>query len=381
MTYSASGSTVPDGSGGTSPKVFSIQSGGTPITRCTPSNRTIGKSCVRRISPNHGARFSVQMIDDFDGANENLFSSCWARIDRLTVHQESLVSIWNEFIDEHPLEVMLRHEGNGVHLLEVGHSSPFPAAFSAVFGEWLFNARTCLDYIIWATASYVSGVVPPTGEDRLQFPIYDTYKSWCSQLHRLEILTDHHREMLLRMQPFNGDRDANYLGTINRLARLDRHRRLTVGTATVATVSPIVEAPAGSDVQVQWGARVFSDGWAQLARISISPWTNEMIIRVNPRTTIDPEIAEWAQSPFWSRVRFGERLRIIQLFLRGEIAAYEYDCTGSSRNSIALTDAFKTESDKRGHFNQPRLRYKNVVEWGERIPSKETSLENILEVD
>lgn len=55
--------------------------------------------------------------------------------------------------------------------------------------------------------------------------------AWTRNEYRLKHLAPHHREMLLQMQPFNSDPDAYYLGVINRLARIDRHRRLTIGTA------------------------------------------------------------------------------------------------------------------------------------------------------
>jgi hypothetical protein len=78
-------------------------------------------------------------------------------------------------------------------------------------------------------------VIPPPNDGVLQYPIYDTDKAWTSNLFRLKPLADHHREMLHEMQPFASNSDASYLGWINRLARIDRHRRLSIMTSYLPT--------------------------------------------------------------------------------------------------------------------------------------------------
>jgi hypothetical protein len=222
-----------------------------------------------------------------------------------------------------------------------------PPAFALEFGEWLYNARACLDYIVWATSVFVTSQLPPPDEGTLQYPIYDSLEAWTRNEYRVKHVADHHREMLLHMQPFNSDPDANYLGAINRLARIDRHRRLTISTAYLAEMEPVIQVPGGARTSLQWGQRVLVDGRAQVARISVTPWTDGDEVQVNPRIGIDPEVAEWAASPFWSKVRFTERLRMIQIFLSAEIATYEYDCTGSSRKAHVLTASYRDACDKR----------------------------------
>ena len=253
--------------------------------------------------------------------SENPFDACWNRLDRVSSHRIALAEIWNNYIGGHPYDVSLMHTGDGVHLLEVRQSQPMPAEFVLEFGEWLYNARACLDYIVWATAAYVTGQLPPPDEGTLQYPIYESLRAWNKNERRLIHLAPHHREMLLHMQPFNGDADANYLRVINDLARIGRHRRLTVSTAYLAELEPVIEVPHGSRAVLEWGERVLIDGYAYVARISVSPWNDEMNVAVNPRIGIDPEIAEWANSRFWSRLRFTERLRMVQIFLSAEIAS------------------------------------------------------------
>lgn len=132
-----------------------------------------------------------------------------------------------------------------------------PAELAVVTGEWFYSLRCALDYIIWATAVHLSGAIPPpSGGGGVRYPIYENEKAWNGNLHRLEPLADHHREM----QPFASNLDANYLGWINRLARVDRHRRLSVMTSYLAESRPVIALPEGCTAQLEWGNRVLGSG-------------------------------------------------------------------------------------------------------------------------
>lgn len=312
---------------------------------------------------------------------ENPFASCWDRINRLEIHRLELATIWNGYLDQDPFGVSLINSGDGQYLLQIYQNVPVPTEFSLVFGEWLYHARACLDYIIWATSSCESGRVPPPNEGNLSYPIFDEESKWTSWKKKNFVLQDHQIEMLFRTQPFNGDLDASYLRAINRLARIDRHRRLTVGTAVLAQVAPIVEALDSSVVTVQWGSRLFINGVCELARIQIEPFDPSLTPRVNPDVTIDPEIEEWQESKFWRGVSFGERLEKIQLFIAGEVAVYEYDCLGSSRNTHLLTPEFKKQSDERGHRGKPQYDARPAVKWGEPISATRTTPDEFFRTD
>lgn len=296
---------------------------------------------------------------------EDPFESCWGRIERLSVHRAALAAIWHEFIEDHPFDFALRHDGGGVHVLVVNQLRPIPAEFALVVGEWLYNARACLDHIMWATAAYVSSQVPPPDEGTLQYPVYGSLNAWKQNEYRLKHLGEHHRTMLFQMQPFNSDADANYLGVVNDLARIDRHRRLTVTTTYLRDLQPVIQLPRGFEVTLQWGDRVLMNGQAEVARIAITPWTDGTPVSINPRIGIDPEVTEWAQSDFWRRVEFAERLFMIEIFLKAEVAAYEYDCTGGSRKADLLSDVYREECDTRGAPGPIRRDLSPAVKWGE----------------
>lgn len=129
-------------------------------------------------------------------------------------------------------------------------------------------------------------------------------------------------------------------------------------------MEPVIQVPAGSRTSLQWGQRVLVNGRAEVARISVTPWVDGAEVDVNPRIGIDPEVAEWAESTFWRKVRFTDRLRMIQIFLAAEIAVYEYDCTGSSRKAEALSSSYRQECDDRGPFGTIRRSAPIEVSWG-----------------
>jgi hypothetical protein len=292
------------------------------------------------------------------------FDSCWERIERAATHRKTSIEIWNAFIEDHPYHFSLDPEGDGVFVLRVWQDRPTPPELSVIAGEWFYNLRCALDYAIWAAAVYENGSLPPPNEGVLQYPIYDSAAAWSKNLYRLKPLTQHQRDRLATMQPYSSeDPDANYLGWINRLARIDRHRRLSVVTAYMAEMSPVFQVPEGCTTALQFGNRVLVDGHADIARVTVSPWQEDWEIKANPRVGIDPEIADWAQSPFWQRWPYDDRLKMIEIFVMGEIACWEYEATGAGRKSSLLTDTFRAECDAR-RSSKEIVHHRPPKEWG-----------------
>jgi hypothetical protein len=248
-----------------------------------------------------------------------------------------------------------------------------PAELAVVTGEWFYSLRSALDYLIWATAVHVSGALPPPGEGALQYPIYDTEQAWTNNLYRLKPLADHHREMLREMQPFASDNDANYLGWINRLARIDRHRRLSVMTSYLAELQPVLALPEGCSAQLQWGSRILSPGKTDVLRIVVTPWTDDMQAKINPRSMIDPEIEDWTASRFWRRINYSERFRMMQAFVAGEVAVYEHDTTGTTSKADLLTAEFKAQADQRRPAQRPIVTPQTPTAWSEPSAGKQSS--------
>jgi hypothetical protein len=311
---------------------------------------------------------------------EDLFAHAWARRDRAWEITERMVQIWNEYLSDHPYYPTLLGRGEGVFVLRINESAPPPQEFAVATGEWINHLRSALDYTIWATAAFVSGRVPPPNEGQIQYPIYDSADTWQRNLPRLKALREHHREMLLTMQPFNSDPDANYLGWINRIARSDRHRQLSRMTGYLAELEPALIAPAGCEVTLQWGERVLVDGYADVARFVVTPYDPDMTVEVNPRMGIDPEVEAWSRSAFWRRIRFPERLRLLHVWVGADIAAYEYDCTGSTRMEDVLTEDYRAACDARPKLSLPK-RARPPVEWSEPARSRRATAVELVGED
>lgn len=312
------------------------------------------------------------------GREMSEFDQARRRVERAAQHAVELAGVWNDYLAPHPFEFELVRDGSLSQILRISQTSAVPSELSIIFGEWLFNMRACLHYIIWATAVHTSGILPPLGEDGLQYPIYDTESSWNRNKWRLKPLGDHHQEMLHTMQPFNSNADANFLGWINRLARIDRHRRLTIWTARLGELGPVVRAASGQSPRLEWGQSVFDHQKCDAARFTFSCVEDADAAEVNPRCAIDPEIAEWSHSPFWGRIRFSDRLRLMQVCVSSEIDLYEYDCTGNVALSTAVTDTFRAESDARrrgGFFPLRQMTSASPVNWVEAAAGPRSSNE------
>jgi hypothetical protein len=114
-----------------------------------------------------------------------------------------------------------------------------------------------------------------------------------------------------------------------------------------------------------------------VARVTIAPGDDDAAVKFNPRAGIDPEIDQWSASPFWGSKRFGDRVAMMQVFVAGEIAAYEYDCKGTSRREDMLTDSFRQECDARGGFRQPVRAARPAEQWSTPVTPTPTTLERI----
>lgn len=292
--------------------------------------------------------------------------------------------VWNEFLEPHPFDFTLSRMSAKEYEMRVLLESPIPPELSVLFGEWLYNLRSALDYVVWAAAVHTSRKYPPTGESALQYPIYDDASSWKRNLYRLAPLAEHHREMLLTMQPFNSDPDGNYLGWLNRLARIDRHRTLAVSTARVAEAEPAVAVPRNAAPRFSWGERTFRNDVCRLGRLTFEREVEPEELHFNPRVGIDPEIDEWSKSPFWSRIRFSERLRMIELFVAVEITIYEFDTTGDSEGAERLADTFRDDVLRRraAEIERPieRLEHAELI-WSDPVAGRDSTRGRLLGED
>lgn len=287
----------------------------------------------------------------------DLFESARVRVERAQLRTNEMSSAWNKYLETHPFDFDLERATETVYYLRCTQHEPVPTLLPALFGEWLYDLRSALDHVIWAAAAHASGNVPPPNEGALQYPIYDDEATWNRNQWRLKEIAPHHVEMLRTMQPFNSDLDANFLGWINRLARIDRHRRFTGWTARIAEANPVMAIPSGVEPILEMGPRMFVGGRCDFARVTFLSSDAADGVTYNPRVGIDPEIAEWGDSPFWSRLRFSERIRMMMVFVRAEVDVYDFDCTGNVDARRTISEAFAHESDARRGSTFPVVRF------------------------
>jgi hypothetical protein len=279
----------------------------------------------------------------------NPFDACWHRIERAESHRKAAADVWNAWLEYEPYCTVLRYEGRGKFVLSVSQQVPTPPEMAVVMGEWFYNLRCALDYAVYATATSDSGKTPPPMAGQLEFPCAFSEDAWLKSNYRLTPLSDYHRiEIIRNAQPYRyPNPDVSALGWLHKLARIDRHRRLTFMLGYTAKLSPAVRCPPQCSVEFEPVERVAVDGDTEIARFTVSPWEDTWDLQVNARAGIDPEIGDWATSPYWSRIGYEKRLVLLSAAVRSFVAVLEYDCLGQSAQAALLTDAFKAESDAR----------------------------------
>jgi hypothetical protein len=115
---------------------------------------------------------------------------------------------------------------------------------------------------------------------------------------------------------------------------------------------------------------VLGSGKTEVLRITIEPWSDGMKVIVNPRSIIDPEIEDWSASPFWRGVTCAERFAMMQIFVAGEVAIYEYDSTGETRKPEMLTSEFKALSESRRQPASKITEQRAPTMWSHRVAGK-----------
>lgn len=78
----------------------------------------------------------------------DLFESARLRVERARIHASEMTAVWNEFLEPHPFSFDLVRESDTAYLLRCELHTPLPGLLSALFGEWLYNLRSALDYIV-----------------------------------------------------------------------------------------------------------------------------------------------------------------------------------------------------------------------------------------
>ena len=274
------------------------------------------------------------------------FEGSWHRFDRATTHRESASAEWNAFLDSDPYDVLLYVDDEGNGTLTIQQVAPVPPIIGVLFGEYFYNLRTALDYLVYDVAIHDSDANPPPRADSLQFPIYSNPDTWSRNEYRIDPLSEKHRGWLKDIQPcFRSDGHPEWDGLywLNELARLDRHRQLHVVGGYITESAPLIDAPHATAVLFEdVDPYVFVEDDTEIARFKVVPHTRYDKVEGNPQTAIDIEIREWARmrptNLAWTKWTLRIRCLVVEAYVDAVIGRFERDCTGRTRAKYLRDD-------------------------------------------
>lgn len=229
------------------------------------------------------------------------FAGCVARLNRAVEHSNAFGAAWAEFLAPHPYRVYYEVSDDGHGRVGIARDAPIPDRLPLLIGEFLYEVRAALDNCLYEVAVWHTGQNPPPDDHLLQFPIYETPAGWKKNLHRLRHLSDEHRWMLERIQPYNAERqDLNCLSMLNRMAAVDRHRTLHVVGGFLVEGGLLIEGPEGSTVTTLESPKtVVVDEDATIVRFHVAPWEPGQEMVLYPNLVLEVEIAEMAGERPW----------------------------------------------------------------------------------
>lgn len=148
-----------------------------------------------------------------------------ARITRAQDNINEFSEVLARYLDRRPAELKVDIDEQGQGTIRVARQESIPVQLPILLGEALQNLRAGLDNCLYAVAIIDSGVNPPPGASKLQWPIAVTSKEWTENKKRLQHLSPHLVKALHRIQPFQAKNPGlNCLRILHDLARIDRHR-------------------------------------------------------------------------------------------------------------------------------------------------------------
>ena len=148
----------------------------------------------------------------------------------------------------------------------VGTTPEIDPEWILVIGDVLFDLRCALDHLVYQLHRHELGdPLPEKAEKSSAFPICDSRKDWTGHKRRIAQLADSDKTRIEWFQPFQrqlGDDEHHpvtwtryWLGKLNSLHNLDKHRRLhVVAAAQNGTLSVPEQRPQfDGEARPKWG--------------------------------------------------------------------------------------------------------------------------------
>ncbi len=222
------------------------------------------------------------------------------RIERAVMHANTLALEWNTLLKPDAFQYRTEHKGDGTSVL-IGRFKDIPKNDLALeLGEFFYQLRAALDGLIYVTAELLSAPDPPSAENRLEFPIYDT----ASRFENCPVwngpFPQELKDWLQTVQPYNAitptdPNTAEYrrgLKLLHDCARKDRHRRLHI-LGTIPVETRVSFDPPLPNAQVRFLSPNMFEGEAEMVelRISEKDWTTPNV-HFNANITLNISVAE-----------------------------------------------------------------------------------------
>jgi hypothetical protein len=248
----------------------------------------------------------------------DLFSKCYARIERAIEHSNRMAELWNgarlrRLVD---FRVEVDRQGRGTMWLDE-NSLEIPLELELELGEFLYQLRAALDGSVYACAIEDSGTDPPPNISTIEFPICAKRGDWRGQARKIAALNAGRRRFIELMQPFEEPdlspelRIGNFnrsLRFLNDLARIDRHRTLHSWCTAVVKLKPLLRLPEGVKLKEMKLCHVGNLEGGPLATFVLTGWKPMLKISANPNVDLNISIRE-SEPPCFSNDYLSERLR------------------------------------------------------------------------
>ena len=249
------------------------------------------------------------------------FRSARLRLGEARRQRHAFESVWSEYRETNPWSFALENLAPMQYRVVAKELTPIPGQLSLHFGMWLQQQRAALDNALYALMGVREGTFPPSGEKKLEFPITRDLGDFNGRpAKKARAFDDQVANYLESVQPYHYPNiSAEYtdapeirglefspLHWLNELARIDRHRVMHVGVASIR-IPPHVLLHGGADHEPTYFApegQLLTGTTRILEFTTTEPLRSEKM-RLHVDTRIVPEVAEWAQTKSLEYVYLG----------------------------------------------------------------------------
>lgn len=229
---------------------------------------------------------------------ENLPLEAWQKFQWALAHLARVEEAVTDFLESRPYRAAVHREAGGLEYVACleALAAPPPEITLGV-GDFLHNARSCLDYLVWDLSSAAHSAMTAGELGRLQFPITDSATKFQQVAPtQLRGVPAGARDLIEAVQPYSSsDRDHLWpLKELGDLTNIDKHRTLHVIAVYVGVAS--ITTPLGVDPpEARIPCQALQPG-AEILRYvyNVDPGLPEDSLQVEFSVAIDGGVRSWS---------------------------------------------------------------------------------------